>query len=224
MRRTAVALAVLAVATVIPVATAGASGHTAQSSDAASRYALTPAGKDAAELLPSDWPPLAEMRAGYANAHHHPLLAGDVLEHRRPFQSLLDGKGVLSSGTAVDQEYGWVDLNDDGLEEVFLKIVTGGLCGSMGCETLVLEHAGSGWQEIGNLSLDGLRLGPPVRDGYRTIYAHDACAVWLDDRYRTTWDDRQDGDWVHPHACGKNYAPSTADALHACPDCHPKTD
>jgi putative lipoprotein len=47
----------------------------------------------------------------------------------------------------------WHDLDGDGTEEAIVHVVTPWLCGSGGCNTLVLAQAGPMWRKIGVISV-----------------------------------------------------------------------
>lgn len=44
-----------------------------------------------------------------------------------------------------------VDLNQDGVPEIFLQLGLGAFCGTAGCETILLQRRNGVWQEVSNL-------------------------------------------------------------------------
>jgi hypothetical protein len=182
-------------------------------------------------LLPKMWPSLIAMRDGYQTAKFHPFEKGDTRRYDTFFQNFIDGEYPSEQSPdfnfpgfplrAASLDYLWVDLNGDKQDEVIMYMANGMFCGSVGCESFVFQKKEGMWKKVGEAaSFESVGTGNPVRSGYATLWFGDMCAVWNGDKYIVTGDDRQDGDHVHPHACGKNYDPNTADAVFACKDCH----
>ncbi|MBT3238140.1 MAG: hypothetical protein HOL37_02995 [Rhodospirillaceae bacterium] len=171
-------------------------------------------------LLPKTWPSVIEMRQGYKEATFYEFAPGAMRGHGEYFQGLIDEEDPFGI-KASELEYLWIDVNSDGLDEVVVRVSHGAYCGSIGCNGFILERVNNSWSEIGWGSImEGVIVGPPSRNGYQTLWFGDMCAVWNGETYSVEGDDRQDGDQIHPHACGKNYNIKTADATHRCSDCH----
>ena len=73
---------------------------------------------------------------------------------------------------------GRYDLNGDGVEELFVTIQQGSVCGSAGCMTLIFEKTSERWRELSSIMvMISDRAGPElfvseeVIEGYRTLYA-----------------------------------------------------
>ena len=73
---------------------------------------------------------------------------------------------------------GRYDINGDGVEELFVTIGQGSVCGQVGCETPIFELAHSGWRELSSIMVRVSDRGGPrlfvsdeVIDGYRTLHA-----------------------------------------------------
>ncbi|HSM53982.1 MAG TPA: hypothetical protein VK839_07375 [Erythrobacter sp.] len=47
----------------------------------------------------------------------------------------------------------WTDLDSDGTDEAIVHVVSPMLCGSGGCNTLVLASAGPMWRKVGDISV-----------------------------------------------------------------------
>ena len=47
----------------------------------------------------------------------------------------------------------WTDLNGDGSDEAIVHVISPMLCGTGGCNTLVLTAAGPMWQKVGDISV-----------------------------------------------------------------------
>lgn len=47
----------------------------------------------------------------------------------------------------------WTDLDSDGTDEAIVHVITPWLCGSGGCNTLILKRAGSMWRKVGDISV-----------------------------------------------------------------------
>lgn len=56
---------------------------------------------------------------------------------------------------AVDIRYAlaWHDLDGDGADEAIVHVVSSWVCGSGGCNTLVLTQAGPMWRKVGDISV-----------------------------------------------------------------------
>ncbi len=67
--------------------------------------------------------------------------------------------------------YGTADLNDDEREEYFVYLSGQSVCGTDGCNLLVLEPAGDGFRKIGSLAAVNLPVGTLATSsqGYRDI-------------------------------------------------------
>lgn len=115
----------------------------------------------------------------------------------------------------------WIDLNADDQNELIVRVRDSAYCGTIGCDGEIFAKTDESWVNIGGGPMFGnIYVGAPIRQGYRTLWFGDACAVWTGSRYDSEYDDRQDGEFVHSHACGKNYDLEHADATFACTDCH----
>lgn len=169
---------------------------------------------------------LDAMREGHLTAEPHSFAVGDTRGSASEFQRTLDAEasavGVgTPSPSADDYGYVWSDLDGDGTDEVMLKPEDAASCGSIGCVGVVLRRQGQDWTVVGRLPfVRTIRVGSPVRGGYRTLYSMDACAVWDGRGYVTVGDDWQDGEDIHPHACGRNYEPELTEAIPTCHRCH----
>lgn len=53
----------------------------------------------------------------------------------------------------------FADLNGDGHAEAIVYLMSGSLCGTGGCVLLVLTPQGSGWRQVGRLTV----VNPPIR-------------------------------------------------------------
>ena len=174
-------------------------------------------------LLPKAWPSSVEMRKGYENASFFDFTRDAVREYAVFFNNLVAREYAEDGVTSKDLEYLWFDLNSDGQDEVIVRVDHLAFCGSVGCSGNVFERIDNVWKEIGGGAImEVVKIGPPIRNRYQTLWFGDMCVVWNveDEKYDLADDDRQDGDQVHSHACGKNYDPNTADATFACSDCH----
>ena len=47
----------------------------------------------------------------------------------------------------------WRDLHDDGIDEAIVYVVSPSICGTGGCNTLVLAQAGAMWSKVGDISV-----------------------------------------------------------------------
>jgi hypothetical protein len=74
---------------------------------------------------------------------------------------LQDYLGAPSSADDKTTRYfsGFVDLNDDGTEEVVVYLVGDGWCGSSGCTTLIVAPRGSSYKVVTKITI----TRPPVR-------------------------------------------------------------
>ena len=73
---------------------------------------------------------------------------------------------------------GRYDLNGDGVEELFVTIEQGFVCGTAGCTTLIFQKTSEQWRELSSIMvMISDRVGPEllvsdeVIKGYRTLYA-----------------------------------------------------
>jgi len=172
-------------------------------------------------LLPENWPSAAEMRNGYGSSSFFEFTRRDARANEKVFQHLIAQEFPGYGLTPKDIQYLWLDLNSDGVKEVILRIRRSEFCGSIGCESIILERVNNTWGKIGRgQNFNGITTGAPIRNGYKTLWFGDMCLVGVGEGYRMASDDRQDGKHIHPHACGKNYDRDNADAAYACPDCH----
>ena len=62
-----------------------------------------------------------------------------------------------------------VDLNQDGVPEIFLQLGLGALCGTDGCETILLQRRNGVWQEVYNLQTHRLVLLDEWDGPYRRV-------------------------------------------------------
>ena len=65
---------------------------------------------------------------------------------------------VGEDGTLL-YRYGKVDLNGDGTDEILAYVGGPMLCGTGGCNLVVLQQAGDAWQKVGDLSVSQLPVG-----------------------------------------------------------------
>ena len=74
---------------------------------------------------------------------------------------------------------GRYDLNGDGVEELFVRISYGFVCGTVGCETVIFEKTSIGWTELSILYVSHfgtvrqiyLNVADESSTGYKTIYS-----------------------------------------------------
>jgi len=72
---------------------------------------------------------------------------------------------------------GRYDINGDGIEELFVSIRHGYVCGITGCNTVIFERQKREWHELAMVStvsyygLPELHVSDEVIDGYRTLYS-----------------------------------------------------
>lgn len=72
---------------------------------------------------------------------------------------------------------GRYDLNGDGVEELFVRISYGFICGTVGCETVIFEKTSGGWRELsilytshfGTVRQIYLNVTEESSTGYKTI-------------------------------------------------------
>jgi len=119
-------------------------------------------------LTGNDW----TFFKGYLEANY-PLIIGYVaklfgVSHEAAWEPLR--KHVLYSGR--------YDINGDGVEELFVTIGQGSVCGTVGCETPFFEMTPDGWREVTFImATTSIRDGPrlfvsdEVIDGNRTLYS-----------------------------------------------------
>ena len=109
---------------------------------------------------------------GYLKANH-PLLIKYVA--RRFGVSREDAWEPLRRCVLYSGRY---DINGDDVDELFVTIEQGSVCGQVGCETPIFEMTPDGWRELSSLMvMVSDRVGPDlvvsdeVIDGYRTLHA-----------------------------------------------------
>ena len=90
----------------------------------------------------------------------------DSLRHF--LQSILDDKSARYIA-------GFGDLDGDGKPEALVYVISQGLCGSGGCNTLVLSQVGATWKMIAEISITRLpiRLLKTTSSGWRDL------GVWV---------------------------------------------
>ncbi len=69
---------------------------------------------------------------------------------------------------------GATDLNDDSQDEVVVHVVSPMLCGTGGCNTLVLTPEGSGYRVVADISVTRppIRVSPRATNGWRNLIVH----------------------------------------------------
>jgi len=125
---------------------------------------------------------------------------------------------------ANKQVYTWIDLNDDGLEDVMLQFYHTAVCGSAGCESYLLLHTKEGFKKLQGFMTDsGFSIAPHISNGFKTVFAIEECAIWDGQKYnyKSGPRDKLDNEW-NPHACGGNYQPGMLKARSECKECHHK--
>ena len=97
---------------------------------------------------------------------------------------------IVAEEKKLDREAAWeyfrkynmfagrFDITGDGVEELFVTIFHGWVCGTAGCNTPIFQMTPSGWQELSLImTMISLNDGPQLFlsgeaiDGYRTLYA-----------------------------------------------------
>ena len=53
----------------------------------------------------------------------------------------------------------WADLNGDGRLEAFVYLISGGSCGTGGCNLMIFTPAGRSWRAVADMSI----VNPPIR-------------------------------------------------------------
>jgi hypothetical protein len=98
--------------------------------------------------------------------------------------------GYIAEEFGVSREAAWeplrryvlysgrYDITGDGVEELFVTIEQGSICGQVGCETPIFEMTPDGWRELSSIMvMVSDRVGPDLLvsdeaiDGYRTLHA-----------------------------------------------------
>ena len=131
-------------------------------------------------LKGNDWTFFKE----YLDANH-PLIIGYIaaefgVSHEAAWEPLR--RYVLYSGR--------YDINGDGVEELFVTIEQGSVCGTVGCETPIFERTPDGWRELSSIMvmvsiIDGpaIFVADEVIDGYRTLHADYYGLHWTGEQY-----------------------------------------
>lgn len=111
-------------------------------------------------------PPIVCAETSRQAASDAALLA--FLRHRlSPQDSPLEDRAL----TATKLRSGWKDLNGDGRPEALVYISGQDLCGSGGCDMLVLEQSGGTFRVRGDLSISRLPVAvlPQRNHGWRSL-------------------------------------------------------
>ena len=118
-------------------------------------------------LFGDDW----EQFTVYLEAQH-PLIVNEVSEEQG-----LNREAALEFIRKYDMYVGRFDINGDGVEELFVTIFHGYVCGTAGCETVVFERKQGAWHALTSLSaviafgLPMLYVSDEAIGGYRTLYS-----------------------------------------------------
>jgi len=109
---------------------------------------------------------------------------------------------IVAEEKGLDREAAWeyfrkynmfagqFDITGDGVEELFVTIFHGYVCGTAGCDTPIFQMTPNGWQELSSISPTISTIGGPrifvadeVIDGYRTLHTDYLGLHWNGEQY-----------------------------------------
>jgi hypothetical protein len=139
-----------------------------------------------------------EQRSGKGWVEFRPIPAGPDYAFLRNFAQTQEdyelSKKIGPEPWGVDElKVGYWDLNDDGVEEMFLSYAEISVyhCGGFGCSTYSFQKQGDRWLEIAQFNSFGFFVSDEKVNGYRTLYNHEgARARWSGATY--FWDCPED--------------------------------
>ncbi len=109
---------------------------------------------------------------------------------------------IVAEDNKLDREAAWeyfrkhnmfagrFDITGDGVEELFVTIFHGWVCGTAGCDTPIFQMTPGGWQELSSISPIISNIGGPVIfvadeviDGYRSLHTDYMGLHWNGEQY-----------------------------------------
>ncbi|NER20344.1 MAG: peptidoglycan-binding protein [Symploca sp. SIO1C2] len=95
------------------------------------------------------------------------------------------GRDIIDS-VETSYSYHKIDLNSDGYDEALVSIINSAVCGSAGCQTLILQGSSSGYKSIVSnyLSFGRWVVGTGTNNGWKNIYNFGRCP---DDRSKVCY-------------------------------------